>query len=60
MRKRAPDHPSPVRNMTSVYDTGFGKRERSDAKVITTTIPRAAPVEDVSTKASKLRNQQKK
>ena len=40
MRTRAPDHLSPVRDMTCVYDTGCGKRKRSDARGVTTR-PRA-------------------
>ena len=60
MRKRAPSHPSPVRDMTSVYDTGCGKRKRFDAKGITTmSMTRAPPVEVVSSKLYKLKNQQK-
>ena len=47
IRTRAQDHPSPVKDMKSVYNTGCGKRKRLDAKgVITTT--RVPPVEDVS------------
>ena len=60
VRMQAPSHPSQVRDMTSVYDTGCRKRERSDAKGLTTTTPRAAPLEDVSSERYKLRNQQKK
>ena len=60
MRTQAPDHPSPVRDTTSVCDTGCGKRKRLDPKGIITTTPKAVPVESVSTKAYKLRNQQKK
>ena len=42
MRTRAPDHPSPVRDMKSVYYTGCGKRKRSDSKgVITRTMAAA-------------------
>ena len=60
MRKRAPDHPSPVRDMASVYNTGCGKRKRSDAKEVTTRskerAARAAPVEDVSSQLYKSKN----
>ena len=35
MRTRASDHPSPVRDVTCVYDTGCGKRRRSDANGLT-------------------------
>ena len=58
MRSRAPDYPSPVRNMRSVYSTGCGKRKRSDAKGVTLR-SRAAPVEEVRSKLYKLKNQQK-
>ena len=61
MRTQAPDHPSPVRDMRNVHDTGCGKRKRLDAKGVTTrSKARAAPVEYVSSKLYKLRNQQKK
>ena len=40
-------------------DTGCGKRKRLDTKGVITT-PRAAPVEEVSSKIYKFRNQQKK
>ena len=56
MRIWAPSHPLPVRDMTSVYDTGCGKRKRSDAKGVTTTTPRAPSVEDISAKLYKLKN----
>ena len=60
MRKRALDHPSPVRDVTSVYDTRYGKRKRSNAKGITImSMTRAAPVEVVSSQLYKLRNQQR-
>ena len=36
MRKRALEHPLPVRDMTSEYDTGCGKTKRSNAKGVTT------------------------
>ena len=49
MRARATNHPSPVRGMTNVHDTGCGKRKRSDAKEVTTATSRAAPVEYIST-----------
>ena len=59
MRTRTPDHLSPVRDMTSVYNTGCGKRKRLDAKGIATrSMARAMPVEDVSSQLYKLRNQQ--
>ena len=49
MRTRAPEHPSPVRDLKNVHDTGCGKRKRLDAKGVTTrSIARAAPVEGVS------------
>ena len=61
MRTRAPEHPSPVRDLRNVHDTGCGKRKRSDAKGVTTrSKARAPPVEDVSSMLYKLRNQQKK
>ena len=60
MRIRAPSHPSPISDMRCIYNTGCGKRKRSDAKGITTTAPRAAPVEDIRSKLHKLRNQQEK
>ena len=56
MRTRAPDHPSPIRDMTCVYNTGSGKRKRLDAKgVITTT--RVPPVR-MANNLYNLRNQQ--
>ena len=59
MRTRAPNHSSPVQDMTIVYDsTGCGKRQRSDAKGVTST-PRTPPVEQGSTNLYKLKNQQK-
>ena len=63
MRTRAPDHPSPVRDMRSVYSTGCGKRKRYDAKgatTTTTTTARSPPVAGPrSTKLHKLKNQLK-
>ena len=60
-RKRAPDHPSPARDMTSVYDTGCGKRKRFGAKGVTTrSMARAASVEGISSQLYKLRDQQRK
>jgi hypothetical protein len=32
MRERACNHPRPIRDMTSILDTGSGKKIRSDAK----------------------------
>ena len=58
MRTRAPNHPSSVRDMRSVYDIGCGKRKRSDAKGVTPLPPRAPPV-NVNTKLYRLNNQQK-
>ena len=60
MRTRAPDHPSQVRDMVCVYDTGCGKRKRSDAKGVTTRSMTAPVVEYISTKLYKLRNHQNK
>ena len=37
VRKRAPDHPPTVRHIACVYDTGYGKRKRTNAKGVTTT-----------------------
>ena len=54
-RTRAPDHPSPVMDMRSVYNTECGKRKRSDAKGVTIAIT-LPPVTGLSTKLHKLRN----
>ena len=59
IRRRAQDHPSPVRDMACVYDTGCGKRKRSNTKGVTTTATGSLPVELLSTKLYKLKNQQK-
>ena len=61
MRTRAPDHPSPARNMISVYNiTGCRKKKRLDTKGVTTRArARTLPVDGVSSKLYKLRNQQK-
>jgi hypothetical protein len=32
MRERKPDHPQPVRDLTGIFDTGSGRKMRSDAK----------------------------
>ena len=32
MRERKPEHPNPVRDLSSIHDTGSGKKMRSDAK----------------------------
>ena len=60
MRTQAPGHPSPVRDMTIIYDTRCGKRKRLDTKGVTTRLRRArtVPVEDISSKLYKLRNKQ--
>ena len=60
MRTNALEHPLPVRDLRNVHDIGCGKRKRSDAKGITTTTPKAPPVEDVSSILHKLWNQQNK
>ena len=61
MWTRAPDHPSPVRVLRNVHDTGCGKRKKSDAKRVTIrSMARAPLVEVVSSMLYKLRNQQNK
>ena len=37
VRKRAPDPLLPIRHMMRVYDTGCGKKKRTDAKGVATT-----------------------
>ena len=32
MRKQSPAHPSPLRSMKNVHDTGHGRKKRTDAK----------------------------
>ena len=59
MRTRTPDHPSPVRDMACVYDTGCGRRKMLDAKGVTTRTRARVPVKYVNTKLYKLRNEQK-
>ena len=56
MRQRAAEHPSPVKCMRNVHDTGYGKKKRSDAKGIVCV---GRTIAKVSTKLSTLRNQQK-
>ena len=59
MRTRDPDHPSPVRNMRSVYNTRCEKKIRSDAKGVTTNKDKkGTPVTVLSTKLHKLKKQQ--
>ena len=59
-RTRAPDHPSTVRDIRGVYNTGCGKRKRSDARIVTPPPrPRAPPAVPLRTKLYRLTNQQK-
>ena len=56
MKTRAPDHPSPVRDMRSVYDTGCGKRKGFDANGVNTTTLRAPTAAPLSNKLYRLKN----
>ena len=56
MRKQRPEHPSAVRCMKNVHDTGYGRKKRADAKGFVA-VGRTAV--KGSTKMSTLRNQQK-
>ena len=56
MRKQRPEHPSAVRCMKNVHDTGYGRKKRADAKGFVA-VGRTAV--KASTKLSTLRNQQK-
>ena len=57
MRVRASEHPSPIRDMTCIYNTESGKRKRFDAKGVLTTTTRAPPVR-MANKLYTLRNHQ--
>ena len=56
MRQRAAEHPSAVRCMRNVHDTGYGKKKRTDAKGVVSV--GRVPAKGTSS-ISKLRNQQK-
>jgi len=56
MRKQRPDHPSPLRCMRNVDDTGYGRKKQTDAKGVVCV---GRTIAKVSTKLSKLRHRQK-
>jgi len=56
MKQRTAEHPSPLRCMRNVHDTGYGKKKRTDAKGYVS-VGRTAV--KGSSKKSVLRNQQK-
>ena len=60
MRKQAPEHPSPVRDLRNVHDSGSRRKKRKDAKG-EVSAERSPPIMQVldSTKLSKLKGRQK-
>ena len=56
MRKQKPEHPSPVRDLRNVHDSGCGRKKRKDLKGAVST-ERSAPLMQIwdSTKLSRLK-----
>ena len=58
MRKQMPEHPSPVRDLRNIYDSGFGRKKRKDG--MHWEISQIRLIVRSTKLSQKLRNQQKK